>query len=232
MKRRLTLLLLFFLVPLCAWGQDDETFIFDMGNDFADIDTLPPPVKYKSVHMIGVQYGVNMSNIIATPSLGQEAIWTYDNAGVYYTYFHALWDHLFNFGLQVGVKYGHQGYTTPYEQYGEICQVVEMPILSKFKVDFAQERFRLLINLGPFVGYRLSTDKEGGFDKYDQRYAYGIMGGLGFAVVFKPLEFHIEGNYQYSLASMYHTYKYSDIYWLYAYPSNLSITASVHIHLW
>lgn len=229
MKRKLLLPLLLLLLPFCAMGQDD-VFIFDMPNDFSDIDTLPPPTRFKSIHMIGVQYGVNYSNIIATPSLGQEAIWTFNSVGVYYTYFHALWDYLFNFGLQVGVKYGKQGYASEYSAYGETCTVAEIPILSKFKVDFS--RFRLLINLGPFVGYRLQTDKEGGFDKYDQRYAYGIMGGLGFAVVFKPFELHIEGNYQYSLGSMYHTYKYSDIYWLYAYPSNIAITASLHVHLW
>ena len=229
MRRKLALLLLTTLLPLCALGQDD-VFIFDMQDDFTDIDTLPPPTRFKSIHMIGVQYGVNYSGVNATPNLGQESIWTFNSYGVYYTYFHALWDQLFNFGLQVGAKYGQQGYTSKYSQYGETCSVIEMPLLSKFKIDFS--RFRLLINLGPFVGYRLSTDKEGGFDQYDQRYAYGIMGGLGFAVVFKPLEFHIEGNYQYSLGSMYHTYKYSDIYWLYAYPSNIAITASVHVHLW
>ena len=230
MKRKLTLLLLTLLVPLCALGQDDTTFIFEMPNDFSEIDTLPPPTRFKSIHMVGVQYGVNYSNVIATPSIGQEAVWSFNSVGVYYTYFHALWDQLFNFGLQGGVKYGKQGYASEYTQYGETCTVVEVPLLSKFKFDIS--RFRIMLNLGPFVGYRLSTDKEGGFDRYDQRYAYGIMGGLGFAVVFKPLEFHIEGNYQYSLGSMYHTNKYSDIYWLYAYPSNIAITASVHVHLW
>lgn len=230
MKRKLAIFAALLLMPLLASAQDIETFIFDMPDDFSEIDTVAPPKKFKSIHMIGVQYGVNYSNVIATPSIGEEAVWTYRNAGVYYTYFHALWDYLFNFGLQVGVKYGEQGYSSAYSQYGETCTVVEMPILSKFKVDFS--RFRLLLNLGPFIGYRLSTDKEGGFDNYDQRYAYGIMGGLGLAVVFKPFEFHIEGNYQYSLGSMYHTYKYSDIYWLYAYPSNIAITASLHFQLW
>ena len=231
MRRKWLLLLLCVLAPLCASAQDDN-FIFEMPDDFSEIDTLPPPVKYKSLHMIGVQYGVTYSDIIVTPKIGQDAIWTFNSMGVYYTYFHALWDHLYNFGLQVGVKYSKQGYASEYSTYGEICKVVEMPILSKFKVDFAHERFRLLINLGPFVGYRLATDKEEGFDKYDQRYAYGIMGGVGLAVVFKPLEFHIEGNYQYSLGSMYHANKYSDIYWMYAYPSNICITASLHFHLW
>ena len=230
MKKRLTIIALLILLPLMARAQDINEFIFDMPDDFSEVDTIPPSRKFKSIHMIGLQYGVNYSNVIATPYIGEEAVWTRNSVGIYYTYFHALWDHLFNFGLQFGAKYGKQGYASKYSEYGEICSVVEMPLLSKFKVDFSM--FRLMLNIGPFVGYRLSTDKGGGFDKYDQRYAYGIMGGVGLAVVLKPVELHIEGNYQYSLGSMYHTYKYSDIYWLYAYPSNIAITASLHFHLW
>ena len=98
------------------------------------------------------------------------------------------------------------------------------------QLDFS--RFRVLLNLGTYGGYRLSTDKEGGFDQYDQRMDYGVIGGGGFAVVFNPLEFHIEANYKYALASMYHTNKISDIYWIYTYPQNVMISASLFVHLW
>ena len=110
------------------------------------------------------------------------------------------------------------------------CEVVEVPLISKFKLDFS--RFRLLLNIGTYGGYRLSTDREGGFDRYDQRIDYGIIGGGGLAVVFKPVELHLEANYKYSFASMYHTNKLSDIYWIYTYPQNLVFSASLHFHLW
>ena len=64
------------------------------------------------------------------------------------------------------------------------------------------------------------------------RVDYGIIGGLGLAVVFKPFELHVEGNYKYSFASMYHTNKFSDIYWMYTYPQNIMLNASLHFHLW
>ena len=180
--------------------------------------------------MIGVSYGVNWSGVMSSPKIGQERILTYNNVGVHYTYYHALWDQLFNFGLQVGATHGYEGYTSPNEGYGEICEVVNVPLISQFKLDFSI--FRILLNIGTYGGYRLSTDKEGGFDAHDQRIDYGVIGGAGLAIVFKPLELHIEGNYKHALASMYHTNKMSDIYWIYTYPQNISASVSLHVHLW
>ena len=218
-------LLLFF----SARGQDD-VFIFEMPDDFAVLDTLEAPAKFKSIHMVGVSYGVNLSGVTSSPKIGQERVITYNNVGVCFTYYHALWDYLFNFGIQFGAMHGYEGYASPIEGYGETCEVVEFPLVSQGKIDFS--RFRLLVNVGTYGGYRLSTDREGGFDKYDQRVDYGFIAGLGLAVVFKPFELHVEGNYKYAFASMYHTNKYSDIYWMYTYPQNIMLSASLHIHLW
>lgn len=226
--RRLLWILILLLAAGTAGAQDN--FIFDMPNDFAALDTVPTKPKFKNIHMIGVSHTVNLSGVTSTPKIGQERIWTFKNFGVSYTYYHAMWNHLFNFGVVVGAKHGYEGFTSPYDGYGETFEILEFPLLSQFKIDLS--RFRVLINLGPYYGYRLSTDKEGGFTKYDQRHDYGVIAGAGFAVVFKPLEFHIEANYKYALASIYHTNKYSDIYWIFTYPQNIMISASLHVHLW
>lgn len=226
--RRLLLLLTLLTAAWTAGAQDN--FIFDMPNDFASIDTVPTTKKFKSIHMIGVSYTVNWSGVMSTPKIGQERIWTFQNYGITYTYYHAMWDHLFNFGVTVGAKHGYEGFTSPYSGYGGTYETLEFPLLSQFKIDFS--RFRLLLNLGPYYGYRLSTDKEGGFNQYDQRHDYGVIAGAGLAVVFKPVELHLEANYKYALASIYHTYKYSDLYWLFTYPQNIMFSASLHVHLW
>ena len=227
--KRLFLSLLAVLACLSAYAQDDK-FIFEMPDDFAELDTLDRPAKFKSIHMIGASYGVNWSGVTSSPGLGQDRVLTYNNIGIQYTYYHALWDQLFNFGLQVGAKHGYEGYTSTTEGYGEICEILEFPLTAQFHIDFSV--FRLLINIGTYGGYRLSTDREGGFDQYDQRYDYGVLGGLGLAVVFKPFELHVEGYYKYAFASMYHTNKFSDLYWLYTYPQNIMLSASLHFHLW
>lgn len=213
---------------LTAAAQDE--FIFDMPDDFAQLDTVVHPARFKNIHMIGVQYGVNWSGVSSSPRLGQSKILTYNNIGVFFTYYHALWDQLFNFGLKFGAKHGYEGYTSTTEGYGETNEIIEIPLLSQFKIDFS--RFRLLVNLGTYGGYRLSTDREGGFDQYDQRYDYGVIGGGGLGIVFSPFELHLEANYKYSFASLYHTNKFSDIYWIYTYPMNLMFSASLHFHLW
>jgi hypothetical protein len=228
MKKRFLLLIVALTAALTASAQDN--FIFEMPDDFADLDTLQHPARFKSIHMIGVSYGVNYSGVTSSPKIGHEKIWTYNSIGVYYTYYHALWDQLFNFGIQFGAKHGYEGYTSSWGTLGETCEVIEVPLISQFKIDFSV--FRLLVNLGTYGGYRLSTDKEGGFDKFDQRYDYGVIGGGGVAIVFKPFELHLEANYKYAFASMYHTNKLSDIYWLYTYPQNVMLSASLHFHLW
>ena len=228
MKKRFLLLIVALAAALTASAQDN--FIFEMPDDFSELDTLEHPARFKSIHMIGVSYGVNYSGVTSSPKIGHDKIWTYNSVGVYYTYYHALWDQLFNFGLQFGAKHGYEGYTSSWGTLGETCEVIEVPLISQFKIDFSI--FRLLINIGTYGGYRLSTDKEGGFDKYDQRYDYGVIGGGGLAVVLKPFELHLEANYKYAFASMYHTNKLSDIYWLYTYPQNIMLSASLHFHLW
>ena len=54
----------------------------------------------------------------------------------------------------------------------------------------------------------------------------------GIALQMKAFELQIEGCYKYSLCGMYHTNKYSDLYWVLAYPRNIMISAGLFVHLW
>lgn len=230
MKRASLFLIALFFSVLSISAQD-YTFITELPDDFSSLDTIPPVKVRNSVHMLGVKYGVNLSGVKSTPPIGEYRIFTKNNISVLYTYYHTLWGYMSNFGVQFGVHYGEQGYGSEYSAiYGETCKVVEVPLISQFHIDFS--RFRILANLGGYGGYRLSTDKAGGFDQFDQRYDYGIVGGAGFAVIFKPFEIQLEGNYQYSFASMYQTNKISDLYWMLTYPRNIMISASLFVHLW
>ncbi|MCQ2152355.1 MAG: PorT family protein [Bacteroidales bacterium] len=210
-------------------GAQDYSFMSDPPDDFQYLDTTPQKRKFFNEHMIGVKYGVNISNVRSTPKIKQSSILTYNNITVNYTFYHVLWDRMANFGLQIGAKYGCEGYESEYGGYGETCKIVEIPMLSQFHINFSS--FRLLVDVGPYYGYRLSTDREGGFDKYDQRHDYGIIAGAGFAVVLRPIELHLEACYKFALASMYHANKYSDLYWLYCYPSNIMFTLGINLHL-
>lgn len=199
-------------------------------DDFAEIDTVPQPQKYKSRHMLGFKYSYDICNVSANPTIGQTAYFSPLNFSLTYTYYHALWDYLDLFGLQMGVKYGREGYNSEISGWGESVEMLQFSFGTQVHVNFW--KMRILINAGPYYGYKLSTDKPGGFDENDIRHDYGIYAGGGVAFVFGAFELQLEANYQFSLCSMYHTYKYSDLYWLSAYPRNLCISAGIFINLW
>lgn len=228
--KRLIIAAILALAGFSAAAQDNNQFVFELGDDFADIDTIPQAKKFKSLHMVGLKYSYDLCTVQATPDIGQGYISSFKNFYLTYTYYHDLWDYINIFGLQMGVKYGEQGYSSEYPDWGERNRIIEFPFLTQMHLDAGPMRF--LIDLGPYYAYKLGTDRADGFDRYDIRHDYGIEGGAGIAFVFKPFEIQVEGIYKYSLCSMYHTNKYSDLYWVLAYPRNIMISAGLYFHLW
>lgn len=210
--------------------QFGSAVIGTLNNDFDGIDTVPQPKKFKSRHMLGVKYSYDLCKVSATPTIGEKMYFSPVNISLLYTYYHDLWDYLDIFGLQFGVKYGREGYRSDYGGWGESVEMVQFPLGTQMHINFW--KMRLLINLGTYYGYKLSTDKPEGFDECDIRHDYGAYGGAGIGFAFGAFELHLEANYQFSFCSMYHTYKYSDLYWLTAYPRNLCISAGIFINLW
>ena len=77
----------------------------------------------------------------------------------------------------------------------------------------------------------MDTSIANSFLKTDNRFDYGIKGGLGFGLVFDPIELHIQAMYKHSLSSLYEPDHNSQYYYRYAYPSNIIISAGVHFQL-
>ncbi len=193
-------------------------------------DSVKVVKKYKSLHMVGIRYSYGLCSARVTPDMGTHMIQCPLSFSVLYTYYNALWDMMPNFGIQLGFNYGEEGIEADYMD-SDMFKVASVHLVSQFKFDFS--RFRLLANVGPYFGYRLSNARENGeWNRFDNRYDYGIMAGLGFAAIFEPFEIQVEGNYKFSLTSMYHVNKYSDQYWLLAYPSNIMLSVSLFVHLW
>ena len=219
---------------LLAWGSpakgQEDIFAQYTDNIFDDLDTIPKGRRHKTAHLLGVKYSYDFCTVDATPSLSEGYYVSPRNYMVQYTYYHSLWDRFNCFGLQAGVKYGRQGYTSELHGWGESNRMIEFPFNAQLKFDMSF--FRLMFNLGTYYGYRLDTDREGGFDQYDIRHDYGILGGGGLALAFGFAELHFEAMYKFSLCGMYHTNKYSDLYWLLAYPRNIMFSGGLFIKLW
>ena len=179
--------------------------------------TVKPVKKYHSSHMIGVRYGVNYSTAKFSPDVIPGYVWRYNNYGIVYTYYNDLWDMLDNFGTQVIAHLNREGYTTEY--FENINYTVgQLDLMANFR--FNPKPFRFFINAGPYAGYRIDNNREDEQKwKYtDNRFDYGLIFGGGAGIMFGPFEFHLEANYKWGLSSYYHTYVYSDEYWLFAYP--------------
>jgi len=229
-KTVLTIFLTF--LAWCAFSQNEDGF-----NPFTEQElsiliqdsTVKEVTKYKPTGMLGIRGSYQLNGITSTPDIKATGIPTYRNISLVYTYYNSLWNMMSNFGIQVAAKYGEWGFNSEYLE-SEHMDYLELSMLSHFHFDFS--RFRFLVGLGPYAGYRLSTLKENdSWDKYDNRFEYGLMGGAGFAVIFGRFELQLEGDYQFSLSSIYHMNKYSDEYWVIATPRNILINLTLFYHL-
>lgn len=231
MRKNVAIVILFF-VSLGAFAQNGDGF-----NPFTEDElsiliqdsTTKEVSNYKPIGMLGVRGTFQLNNVSATPDIQASGITSYKNISLVYTYYNSLWNMMPYFGIQAAAKYGEWGFNSGYLE-NELASYAEVSLLSHFHFDFLP--FRFIFGLGPYAGYRLKTLKENdSWDKYDNRFEYGLMGGAGFAFVMGRFELQLEGDYQFSLSSVYHTNKYSDEYWLSAYPRNILVNLTLFYHL-
>ena len=205
--------------------------------------------------MIGVQYGAGLSQVMWNPSQRQEMILMPYNFGVTFTRYGKMFGYMPYFGFQVGVFYGQEGYQFKknedtgytYTIQGAdkaIMDVIEVPVLSHMHIDFW--KMKVMADIGFYVGYRLNIHRfpfdgeyknndyaamQDSFLETDNRWDYGIKGGVGFGFVFDPVEIHIKAAYKHALSSLYEPDHYSKYYYRYAYPSNIIVSVGLHFHL-
>ena len=205
--------------------------------------------------MIGVQYGAGLSQVMWNPSQRQEMILMPYNFGVTFTRYGKMFGYMPYFGFQVGVFYGQEGYQFKknedtgytYTIQGAdkaIMDVIEVPVLSHMHIDFW--KMKVMADIGFYVGYRLNIHRfpfngeyknndyaamQDSFLETDNRWDYGIKGGVGFGFIFDPVEIHIKAAYKHALSSLYEPDHYSKYYYRYAYPSNIIVSVGLHFHL-
>lgn len=205
--------------------------------------------------MIGVQYGAGLSQVMWNPSQRQEMILMPYNFGVTFTRYGKMFGYMPYFGFQVGVFYGQEGYQFKknedtgytYTIQGAdkaIMDVIEVPVLSHMHIDFW--KMKVMADIGFYVGYRLNIHRfpfngeykndsyaamQDSFLETDNRWDYGIKGGVGFGFIFDPVEIHIKAAYKHALSSLYEPDHYSKYYYRYAYPSNIIVSLGLHFHL-
>lgn len=222
-----------------------------LSNEYLDTLTVRKSLVVNNYSLIGVQYGVGLSQVMWNPRQEQAMVFMPVNFGVTYTRYGQMFAMPF-FAFKAGLFYAQEGYQFEYnEEYDwtykiegaekAVYDVVEVPLLFQFHFD--TWNFKFFAEIGCYGGYRLgihrmpgktgsvSPEMEYSFKDTDIRIDYGIKGGVGFALVFDPLEFHISASYKHSLSSLYTPDHYSEYYYRFAYPSNIIVSAGVHFQL-
>lgn len=232
------IIILLVITPMYASGQNrknkggEQEYTVQPGIQW-DTTVKVLPVKYPE-HLIGVRYDYSFTGVSMTPDMGIKPVNSPFNIAVLYTYYHPLWSAYDFFGLQTGLRYSKYGFENDkytFEHFEQTVSVIEIPFLSAFHIDLGKH-FRILASLGPFFGYRFATTKDNGFDCFDTRFDYGIIGGAGLAYILgQRIEFHLEGAFHYSLSMLYYPEKMSSSSWIYSYPWQASICFGVHFKI-
>ena len=229
-----------------------KTFQADtLTNEYLDTLNVRKALVVNDYSLIGVQYGVGLSRVTWNPPQEQSMLFVPVNFGVTYTRYGQMFAMPY-FAFKAGLFYAKEGYQFEYnEEYDwtykvegaekAILEVVELPLLFQFHYD--SWNFKIIAEVGCYGGYRLGIQRfpgntgnvrpelEYSFTETDRRLDYGLKGGVGLALVFDPLEFHITASYKHSLSSLYTPDHYSQYYYRFAYPSNIIVSAGVHYQL-
>lgn len=221
-------------------------------NEYLDTIKINKTFELNDYSMIGFQYGAGLSRVSWNPSQKQDMLLMPVNVGVFYTKYGKMFGYMPYFGMEAGLVYTTEGYQFKYNEEDDytykiegaekaVMQVVELPVLAHMHVDFWN--FKIIANIGCYAGYRLSIERFPGvtgsvsedvahsFLETDHRFDYGIKGGVGFGLVFDPIEIHIKAMYKHSFSSLYDPDYHSEYFYRYAYPTNFILSAGIHFHL-
>ena len=233
-------------------GKKLEKFQADtLTNEYLDTLTVRKALVVNDYSLIGVQYGAGLSQVMWNPPQEQAMVFVPVNFGVTYTKYGQMFAMPY-FAFKAGLFYAKEGYQFEYnEEYDwtyliegaekAILEVVEVPLLFQFHYD--SWNFKIIAEGGCYGGYRLgiqrfpgktgnvSPELEHSFTETDRRLDYGLKAGVGLALVFDPIEFHITAAYKHSLSSLYTPDHYSQYYYRFAYPSNIIVSAGLHYQL-
>lgn len=255
MKKLITaILILLTSIRLDAQTQllPDGLTVEKYTNEFLDTLNVKKNLVINDYSMFGVTYGVNLSRVTWNPRQNQDLLLIPMNIGISYTKYGKMFGYMPFFGFQIGVNYTQEGYQFEYNEEKDytykiegaekaIYDIVEVPILMHCHYDMWN--FKIIAHAGCYGGYRIGIQRfpgktglvdpevEHSFVETDRRWDYGLKGGLGFGLVFDPVEFHLMATYKHSFGTLYEPDHYSEYYYRFAYPMNIVISAGVHVHL-
>ena len=196
--------------------------------------TLPMMAQLGEVRnnlAVGVNAGMNMNSVSFSPQIKQKSH-TGMSLGLTARY---ISEKYFNMicGIQAELNYTQRGWQENIEDgtentYSRTMNYVEIPLLAHlaFGKDALDKGTKFFINLGPQIGYFIS-EKEKMSDDWNPNYRpngvnqqygkmvenkfdYGLIGGVGMELSTKAGHFLLEGRYYYGLGDFWGNSKKDD----------------------
>ncbi len=233
---------------------DEEFFHLpdSVTDDYLDNASLPKAARINDYWIVGVHGGVSLEHGYFNPS---RDVHFYPKMPVYgfsITRFATMMNSFPNLGMEFGFQHNYEGYKfKEFEMNGEIyihdidganeayMEVPEVFLLTHGHIDMGRY---VKINLkgGMFGGYRMNITRIGShveseyvnaFYDTDNRWTYGIQGGLGLGLMLDPIEFHVGVQIKWGWSPFCPPDKYSPYYYRYVYPLDGAVTFGVYYQL-
>lgn len=183
----------------------------------------------RQVLEIGVTGGLNLSQMDFQPDIRQKYLMG-ANGGLFARYTSEKY-----FGMicaaQLELNFSQRGWTENFDDgtnngYSRTLNYIELPLLAHLSWGKEKKGFQFFINLGPQISFLMgdSEKSEGNWKAEDRpesiraiygkeienKFDYGITGGLGIELKTKAGNFFIEGRYYYGLSDIYKNSKTDD----------------------
>ena len=226
-------------------------------NDYLDNAPMPKKARINDYWIVGVHGGVSLEHGFFNPP---RQVSFYLNKPVYgfsITRFATMMNTFPNLGMEVGFQHNYEGYRfKEYEVDGDTylqeidgaheayIEVPEVFVLTHGHIDMGQY-VKMIIKAGMYGGYRMNIarfrdsnypgtlDPEyvNAFRDTDNRWTYGVQGGLGLGLMLDPIEIHLGLQIKWGWSPFYQPNAYSPYYYRYAYPLDGAVTLGVYYQL-
>lgn len=219
--------------------------------EYLDTVNIKKVFKLNNYSMIGFEYGASMGIGRFSPSYNHKMTIQPIYTGVTFTHYQKNYNGSPNYGYEVGVFYGKQGYCLD-SKSGILIEHANQVVVDYIQVPlwmvvhFDAPHIKAMVNLGPYGGYRLGITRTNTFDPdaevlypnsfgpHDSRFDFGLNGGAGFGIAVDPVELHFYLRTSFSFSSFFDPEAYiteTSKNMIYIYPWDVSLTVALQFQI-
>lgn len=221
-------------------------------DDYLDNTPLPKKARINDYWIVGAHGGVSLAHGFFNPPRQVNFFLNKPVYGFSITRFATMMNTFPNLGMELGFQHNYEGYQfKEFEVDGRkyisdidganeaTIEVPEVFLVTHGHIDMGQYA-KINLKAGIFGGYRMSITRSGqymsediadSFQDTDNRWTYGVQGGLGLGFMVDPVEIHLNVQVKWGWSPYYQPNKYSPYYYRFAYPLDGAVTLGVYYQL-